>query len=480
VAIRIYCVNCGQRIKAQDDMGGMRVLCPTCGERMQIPAVEKPPGAEAPKVLLPDLKTAALFTAEDFKSQPKREKYPKDAVAPLPEMVDKGAGPLNRVKPVRVWRGSLYMLFLLAFIPLVISVFFSSNDKPLDRLQRTIDSLPADNRAKADRSLQLAKEGQASLDDVFQYIPDHKVEGAWLPRETESHIALSIVTFVGFMFLLVVCFPKGYSRLVLMLLIALFTGTFGIMLLLLVQLCSSSGLAVVAAGPFGIIIALIGISYRVALDPAMPFFTSFLGFTFGVGLCEEIIKALPIFLMFLGRKRLRWHQCCALGMASGVGFGVAEGLHYASAFYNGLFPQEIYYVRFISCTMLHAVWAGAAALFLHRFQKLTRGNLTFLDGFYRLLILISIPMVLHGLYDTLLKKDIDGIALAVALVSFGWLAIMIETAREKEGDAFVEVTKESDPIEFAALASDRPLSPPTPLPHLMPAADMPQPGPAER
>jgi RsiW-degrading membrane proteinase PrsW (M82 family) len=306
------------------------------------------------------------------------------------------------------------------------------------------------------------------------------VDGAWVPRDTELHIALSIVSFVGFIFLLAVCFPKGYSRLILMLLIALFTGTFGIMLLLLLQLASTSGLAVIAAGPFGIVIALIGISYRVALDPSMPFFSSFLGFTFGVGLCEEIIKALPIFLIFLGRRRLRWHQCCALGMASGVGFGVAEGLHYASAFYNGLFPAEAYYVRFISCVMLHAVWAGAAALFLHRFQKLTHGNLSFFDGFLRLLILISIPMVLHGLYDTLLKKDIDGIALAVALVSFGWLAIMIETAREKEGDAFVEVTKESDPVEFAALATNHPLSPPTPLPNLMPVMDQPQPGSADR
>jgi RsiW-degrading membrane proteinase PrsW (M82 family) len=461
-------------------MGGMRVLCPTCGERVQIPVVEKR-SAAAPKVELPAMKTAALFTPEDFKSHPRRLRTgPATVAAPMPEMVDKGAPPLNRVKPVRVWRGSLYMLFLVAFIPLAISVFFSSNDKPLDRLQRTIDSLPAENRAKAEGALRLAKEGQASLDDVFQYIPDHKVEGAWVPRDTEMHIALSLVTFIGFIFLLVICFPKGYSRLVLMLLIALFTGTFGIMLLMLLQIASVSGLALVAAGPFGIVIALIGISYRVALDPSMPFFSSFLGFTFGVGLCEEIIKALPIFLIFLGRKRLRWHQCCALGMASGVGFGVAEGLHYSSTFYNGLFSQEIYYVRFISCVMLHAIWAGAAALFLHRFQKLTSGSLTFFDGFLRLLILISIPMVLHGLYDTLLKKDIDGIALAVALVSFGWLAIMIETAREKEGDVFKEVTKESDPVEFAALASDRPISPPTPLPHLMPAVDLPQPGNADR
>jgi len=41
-------------------------------------------------------------------------------------------------------------------------------------------------------------------------------------------------------------------------------------------------------------------------------------------------------------------------------------------------------------------------------------------------------MVLHGLYDTLLKKDMFEIALAVAVISFGWLAWQIESRREVE------------------------------------------------
>jgi len=67
-------------------------------------------------------------------------------------------------------------------------------------------------------------------------------------------------------------------------------------------------------------------------------------------------------------------------------------------------------------------------------------------GFYRLVILISIPMVLHGLYDTLLTKNMDGLALAIALFSFGWLVLMIETARDREGDMLVEVSKISDAL----------------------------------
>ena len=38
-------------------------------------------------------------------------------------------------------------------------------------------------------------------------------------------------------------------------------------------------------------------------------------------------------------------------------------------------------------------------------------------------------MVLHGLYDTLLKKDMNVWALVIALASFAWLAFQIERTR---------------------------------------------------
>jgi hypothetical protein len=45
----------------------------------------------------------------------------------------------------------------------------------------------------------------------------------------------------------------------------------------------------------------------------------------------------------------------------------------------------------------------------------------------------AVPMVLHGLYDVMLKKDMDFSALLVALFSFVWLAFMIERSRREEG-----------------------------------------------
>jgi hypothetical protein len=41
-------------------------------------------------------------------------------------------------------------------------------------------------------------------------------------------------------------------------------------------------------------------------------------------------------------------------------------------------------------------------------------------------------MVLHGIYDTVLKMHWNPIALAVAVISFGWLAWLIEGQRDIE------------------------------------------------
>jgi hypothetical protein len=56
------------------------------------------------------------------------------------------------------------------------------------------------------------------------------------------------------------------------------------------------------------------------------------------------------------------------------------------------------------------------------------------DYAVHMLLIISVPAILHGLYDTLLKKGFDGYALAVALASFAWLALLIERARSNNDE----------------------------------------------
>src|SRR5207244_3665732 len=91
-------------------------------------------------------------------------------------------------------------------------------------------------------------------------------------------------------------------------------------------------------------------------------------FTFGVGLCEELVKAIPILCATSMERKLDWRGACAWGLASGVGFGVAEGIMYSSDYYNGIAGFDIYLVRFLSCVALHASWTAAVAVMIWQNQ----------------------------------------------------------------------------------------------------------------
>jgi RsiW-degrading membrane proteinase PrsW (M82 family) len=437
VAIRFYCDQCGQKIKAQDDMVGMRIACPTCRDPQTVP--QPASGSRTNSTARADaqaLKMAQHFDPTDFNtSSSGYQKRPNQL-----NTDDDKSIPVNQVKSVRTWRGSLYFVFLLGLIPLVMSMMSGQDESILKQLEHAINTeLKGDKQRKARNALDLAKKGEAGLDDILGYFPNKKIKSAWFSRDTDKHYYLAMVCTVGFVLVTCVCLPKGFARLPLMLIIGVFTGVFGIGMLLIFQLIAASGFVIIL-GPFAFIALLIGIAYRSLMDPDISFLQTLASYTFGVGLCEEIIKALPIFFVFLGRTRLRWHECFAMGMASGVGFGIAEGIHYSGMMYNGLVDMNMYLVRFISCVTLHGIWSAASALFLHRYQRLTHGNLTVMKAFYRMFILISIPMVLHGLYDTFLSKDMESLALTVAVFSFGWLVIMVESAREKEGDMLIKVS----------------------------------------
>jgi RsiW-degrading membrane proteinase PrsW (M82 family) len=175
------------------------------------------------------------------------------------------------------------------------------------------------------------------------------------------------------------------------------------------------------------LIQLIGFSYRAALDPSNGFWVSCLGFTFGVGLCEEICKALPVLWHYRRPLwALDWRGACLWGLASGIGFGVSEGITYSSDFYNGMLPGGIYWVRFVSCVGLHSIWAAAVGISAYRRQRDLQGQQTWGSLFMATLWIIAVPMVLHGLYDTLLKKDMEFWAFVTAVASFGWLAFQFE------------------------------------------------------
>ena len=108
-----------------------------------------------------------------------------------------------------------------------------------------------------------------------------------------------------------------------------------------------------------------------------------------------------------------------------------RGRHLQPRLLHGILGGQIYAVRFISCVGLHAIWAAAVGIAIFRRQDPIRQIEKPAEWLLQALAVVIVPMVLHGLYDTLLKQQYDAAALGIALASFGWLAFQIEMAKRR-------------------------------------------------
>ncbi|MCF8254452.1 MAG: PrsW family intramembrane metalloprotease [Bacteroidia bacterium] len=127
-------------------------------------------------------------------------------------------------------------------------------------------------------------------------------------------------------------------------------------------------------------------------------FSKLIGYVLGVGLFEEFIKLLPVYLLVrYSDEPLLPQTVVFYGLISGIGFGVFEGVTYQLGVnteldYNNSFFMNI--ARLTSLPFLHAIWSGISSYFIS-FAFLYPTN-----RFAIILISISIPALLHGLYDT--------------------------------------------------------------------------------
>jgi RsiW-degrading membrane proteinase PrsW (M82 family) len=338
---------------------------------------------------------------------------------------------------------NLHWLLVFTLIPLGISLTYKSERGENDieeRLSATLANAPPDVQIKAMSVIQKMETGDADLDDLFKVLPEQRLVGAHLARNTWRHWFYALVAAALFMGFLLILASHGSAEPLHLLLIALFTATVGIVFLLLVQLLAEWSQGVWLGGRSIIvllfyIVKFIGFSYRAASDPSNGFFLSFLGFTLGVGLCEELVKAMPVLWHYRRHTDQSWRGAFLWGLASGAGFGVAEGIMYSSRYYNGLAGPGIYFVRFISCVALHALWSGSVGISVHRRQDMFQENQAWHDFILPIFLMIGVPMFLHGLYDTLLKRGEtlqNGFALAVAIASFGWLAFQMALGGQQE------------------------------------------------
>jgi RsiW-degrading membrane proteinase PrsW (M82 family) len=326
----------------------------------------------------------------------------------------------------------------LALIPLIFSLLGQDEARTIgERIEATLRKATPEQLRRAEPIL--SRKDGITKENLLSVMPGGKLLDAHLPYDSAMQWVYGAIAAAAFLLLILGFFSVERVHPLHLLGIGLFTGTVGIIFLLMVQFCARFRLTrIYGRGWITLILlvlAFIGWSYRSALDPGSNVALSAVGFTFGVGLCEELTKAIPLLWYFYGNAQMGWRGACLWGLASGVGFGVSEGIMYSGHDYNGWSGGEIYVVRFVSCVALHAMWTAAVGITIALSVEAYESAANEWELALFTLHVLIVPMVLHGLYDTLLKKDMNVGALLIALISFGWLAVQVERARSVQPGA---------------------------------------------
>ncbi|QVL31656.1 PrsW family intramembrane metalloprotease [Telmatocola sphagniphila] len=451
--IAFRCESCQVKLKAPDGSSGRSIACPGCKTRVTIPTppsedevaaallLDSPISEDTPSA--PEVNTSEpdCYDSDPLSKTERKNTLLKQFEDPPQAKIPVG-GQLHappskpKVSPVKSndppgWFRHLHWLLIAALIPLAFSLLRkpSEADEPIPRLLRTLENSNPEVEHRITAALESSNDPEAAFERIFEILPQHKFDGAFLPRNSKLHwlfAGLSATVFLIFIYSLSLFGTADPKRL---LWIGLFTGTVGVLMLFLFQYIADATYGVTLIGRsvliiFFYIVKFIGFSYRAATDPDNGFLLSFVGFTLGVGFCEEVCKAVPLLFKHSQQESQSWRNAFLWGMASSAGFGISEAVVYAGGQYNGISSSGIYLVRFISCVALHALWTGSAAITIQ--QKPDWVNT---DGWFEygasLFRILAIPIVLHGLYDTFLKKDMNALALLTALASFGYLAFQL-------------------------------------------------------
>jgi RsiW-degrading membrane proteinase PrsW (M82 family) len=397
--IRFACPVCGLRLTAGGASAGKTLDCLACGKPAPVPAAS-----------VPETARAVTTTRRS---------------APVARPGSRPDG----------WRSVARWSLLAALVPLAVFIFLP--DDTQIRIEETKKEYPELAR-KIERG-RTARE----IREIFERIPSHRLSGAALSRFTSAHWIIAILSALLFWEFILIVQPMGNSTSRQLWAVGLFTGTIGMIMLLIVQVAAVLSTAIGGGGClFFFVIALkfIGYSYEAAMDPENGFFVSMLGFTLGVGLMEEFFKALPVYWHYKRNASLDVRGAVVWGMATGIGFGVSEGISYCTSFYNGISGGGMYMVRFSSCVALHAVWSATAAILIWKRQDALQGLEKWHHWIPPVFSTLWISMILHGFYDTCLKKDYGIAALAGAVLSFALFFWMYDRACREERTKRTAVT----------------------------------------
>ena len=157
--------------------------------------------------------------------------------------------------------------------------------------------------------------------------------------------------------------------------------------------------------------------FYVLIEKTFPL--SVIGYIMGVGITEEIAKAVPLLIILYRAKEPLIPQTVVFyGLISGIAFGVWEGVEYqmtvnAEQEYTLSFYLNI--LRLTSLPFLHACWCGIAGYFLSFANLYPK----YRKGLYVLALII--PALIHGLYDSISGWPI----VSIFMVFIGLMLLMV-------------------------------------------------------
>jgi hypothetical protein len=170
----------------------------------------------------------------------------KAAVSPVAAPVVARAEPVNPYAGLSVGQAGrtgvvrrfMYLVLLLGLIPLIVHTWQEAGQSREDRetelkrhLEETVEA-HKDDPAFMARMKELNAQDSVDLDDILAVLPNHKLDSALLPKDTNEHWVFGGITAGASMVLLMAMFPGARKRALWLLLAGLFTGTIGILLLL--------------------------------------------------------------------------------------------------------------------------------------------------------------------------------------------------------------------------------------------------------
>lgn len=153
-------------------------------------------------------------------------------------------------------------------------------------------------------------------------------------------------------------------------------------------------------------------------DPAKDLVSHLLGFTLGVGVIEELTKAVPVLILaYAANKIEKPLDGIFYGALSGLGFGIVEGIQYIVAADANVIMVII---RITTLPFMHALWAGIVGYFIGLAQvNKSRGAALMLMGY-------AVSVVTHGTYDALQGP------VALAIAAFTYLLFSAYIARSQQ------------------------------------------------